>query len=55
MEKLFKTHPQAEIARIVKKTRQAVNAWKEIPPHFVKDIAAATGIPKEQLIPDLFS
>jgi DNA-binding transcriptional regulator YdaS (Cro superfamily) len=35
-------------------TPQAVSQWKRIPPVRVPDIEAITGIPREQLRPDVF-
>ena len=54
MEKMFEKYPRAEIARWIGISRQAVSQWKEIPPKFVKLLSEKTGIPKSELIPELF-
>lgn len=35
-------------------TAQAVSQWDEVPPHKVIAIERATGVPREQLRPDLY-
>ncbi len=54
-QKLLKSHTQADVARMVNLSKQAINAWSEVPPKFVKKISEITGIPREELNPELFS
>jgi len=45
----------AELARRLSVERQAVYQWKSIPLGRVVDVEQATGIPREQLRPDLYT
>ena len=48
---------QEELARRISKTQQAVSFWKRrgtIPAECVPAVEAATGIPRQELRPDLF-
>lgn len=44
-----------KIAEIVGVTSQAVSQWKRVPYRHVKKVSKASGIPVEELAPDLFS
>lgn len=43
----------AELARRVGVTAQAVSQWRQIPARRVRKVSEVTGIPREQLRPDL--
>ncbi len=42
------------LARSLMLTRQAVSKWQRIPPIWVYKVSALTGIPPEQIRPDMF-
>lgn len=45
---------QAEVARGLGVTRAAVTKWVKVPAERLLDVERITGIPREQLRPDLF-
>ncbi len=49
---LLKKHTKAAIAEIAGITRQGVGKWTQVPPQYVTKISEATGIPKQEILPD---
>lgn len=45
---------QAALAEAIGRTKQAVNQWKRVPGELVPEVERATGVPREQLRPDLY-
>ena len=45
---------QAKVARAVGLTRGAVTQWQQVPAEMVVKAEEASGIPREQLRPDLY-
>lgn len=44
----------SELARLIGISSQAVTQWRKIPIERVSDVERATGIPREELRPDIF-
>lgn len=44
----------SKVAAALGVTRGAVSAWKQIPAEYVVIVEQATGLPREQLRPDLY-
>lgn len=45
---------QRALARLLGIREQSLNQWKTVPAHRILAIEAATGIPREELRPDLY-
>lgn len=54
LQKALNSISRVELARRLGITSQAISQWKKIPAERVVDIEAVTGIPREQLRPDLY-
>ena len=49
-----KSGGQAEFARLIGITAQAVSQWDEVPPLRVLAVERASGVPRHELRPDLY-
>jgi DNA-binding transcriptional regulator YdaS (Cro superfamily) len=54
LRELRSRYKAAVVARALGLTPQAVSAWRRFPAERLLEIEAATGIPREQLRPDLY-
>lgn len=45
---------QAELAKLIGVTAQAISQWDEVPPLRVLAVEAASGVPRHELRPDLY-
>lgn len=45
---------QAELAKLIGCTQSAVSQWKSVPVRRLGAVEAATGIPRQELRPDIF-
>jgi DNA invertase Pin-like site-specific DNA recombinase len=55
VKKLFAIHGmQSQIADACGIRSQAVSQWKRVPGHWVQIVSEVTGIPPEQIRPDIF-
>ncbi|MDW9814958.1 hypothetical protein GOB25_07730 [Sinorhizobium meliloti] len=43
-----------DLAKICRVRPSAISQWKSIPVEHVPEVSAFTGIPKEELVPDVF-
>jgi DNA-binding transcriptional regulator YdaS (Cro superfamily) len=42
------------LAEMLGVSRQAIEMWKNVPTHHIIDVERLTGVPREQLRPDLY-
>jgi DNA-binding transcriptional regulator YdaS (Cro superfamily) len=56
IQTLFQRHGivKAHLARALGITHGAVNQWRRIPAERVNDVSRITGIPRDEMRPDLF-
>jgi len=54
LTKLFRVIRPAELAKKLSVSRAAVYAWTEVPLRRIADVERASGIPREDLRPDVF-
>lgn len=45
---------EAALARLLGLTRQAVNKWRRVPADRIADVERVSGVPRENLRPDIF-
>jgi DNA-binding transcriptional regulator YdaS (Cro superfamily) len=45
---------KAELAKLLGMSRQALSQWHTIPLHRLLDVERVTGVPKEELRPDIY-
>lgn len=46
---------KAEIARELDIKKQNLTRWKKVPPHYVAQLSAKTGLPREYILPSVFA
>lgn len=54
LNKLFKAIRPSELAKKLRVSRAAVYAWTEVPLRRIADVERVSGIPREDLRPDVF-
>lgn len=54
LKHLFASYSPIRLAQDLNITKQAVYQWRKVPPERVLDIERITGIPREELRPDVF-